>query len=107
LLTATVERKTAIGDPPQETAALKAAIEAATAELSALVETVQGEAAEILEFQVAMLDDDALAEGAFDAISAGIAADHAWRAALDAEITGYRSAEDDYFRAPAADLVDI
>ena len=60
-----------------------------------------------MEFQVAMLEDDALAEGAYDAISAGIAADHAWRAALDAEIAGYRSAEDEYFRARAADLVDI
>jgi phosphotransferase system enzyme I (PtsI) len=107
VLTAAVERRTAIGDPAQETAALQAAIEGAIAEIAGLIATVQGEAAEILQFQVAMLDDDALAEGAYDAISAGIPADHAWRAALDAEITGYRSAEDEYFRARAADLVDI
>ena len=42
-----------------------------------------------------------------EAISAGITADHAWRSALDAEIAGYRAAEDEYFRARAADLVDI
>ena len=36
-----------------------------------------------------------------------IAADHAWRSALDAEIAGYRAAEDEYFRARAADIVDI
>jgi phosphotransferase system enzyme I (PtsI) len=107
VLAAAGERRTAIGDPAQETAALQAAIEGASAEIAELIETVQGEAAEILEFQVAMLDDDALAEGAYDAISAGIPADHAWRAALDAEITGYRSAEDEYFRARAADLIDI
>ena len=107
VLAAGVANRTAIGDPAQEAAALQAAIEAATAEIAELIATVQGEAAEILEFQVAMLEDDALAEGAYDAISAGIAADHAWRSALDAEISGYRSAEDEYFRARAADLADI
>jgi phosphotransferase system enzyme I (PtsI) len=107
VLTVAVESRTAIGNPAQETAALKMAIEGATAELAELVEAVQGEAADILAFQVAMLEDDALAEGAFDAISAGTPADHAWRSALDAEIAGYRSAEDEYFRARIADLVDI
>jgi phosphotransferase system enzyme I (PtsI) len=107
VLTVAVESRTAIGNPAQETAALKMAIEGATAELAELVEAVQGEAADILAFQVAMLEDDALAEGAFDAISAGTPADHAWRSALDAEIAGYRSAEDEYFRARIADIVDI
>ncbi len=107
VLTAIVAKRTKSGDPAQETAALKAAIEAATAEITKLIDTVEGEVADILEFQIAMLEDDALAEGAYDAISAGIAADHAWRSALDAEITGYRSAEDEYFRARAADLTDI
>jgi phosphotransferase system enzyme I (PtsI) len=107
VLTDVVARRTSIGDPAQEAAALQAAIEAATDEIAGLIETVQGEAAEILEFQVAMLGDDALAEGAYDAISVGIAADHAWGSALDAEIAGYRAADDEYFRGRAADLVDI
>jgi phosphoenolpyruvate-protein phosphotransferase (PTS system enzyme I) len=107
VLAVAAEQRTATGDPARETAALKAAIEAATADLSRLMDTVEGDAAEILEFQIAMLQDDALAEGAFDAISAGIAADHAWRSALDAEIAGYRSADDETFRARSADLVDI
>jgi phosphotransferase system enzyme I (PtsI) len=107
VLMAAVAKRTAVGDPAQEAAALKAAIEAATAEIAELIATVEGEVADILEFQVAMLEDDALAEGAYDAISAGIAADHAWRSALDAEISGYRAAEDEYFRARAADLTDI
>jgi phosphotransferase system enzyme I (PtsI) len=107
VLTVAVESRRTPGDPAQETAALKAAIEGATAELAELIEAEQGEAADILEFQVAMLEDDALAEGAFDAISAGTPADQAWRAVLDAEIAGYRSAEDEYFRARTADLVDI
>jgi phosphotransferase system enzyme I (PtsI) len=107
VLTVAVESRRTPGDPAQESVALKAAIEGATAELAELVEAEQGEAADILEFQVAMLEDDALAEGAFGAISAGIPADQAWRSVLDAEIAGYRSAEDEYFRARVADLVDI
>jgi phosphoenolpyruvate-protein phosphotransferase (PTS system enzyme I) len=107
VLAAAEKTRAASGDPAQEAAALQAAISAAVAEISALIETVHGEAAEILQFQVAMLEDDALAEGAYHAVAAGIAADHAWRAALDAEITDYRSAEDEYFRARSADLVDI
>jgi phosphotransferase system enzyme I (PtsI) len=107
VLSAAVASRAATGDPARETAALKAAIESATADIAQLIATVKDEAADILEFQVAMLEDDALAEGAYDAISAGVAADHAWRSALDAEIRGYRAAEDEYFRARVADLVDI
>ena len=102
-----VAKRTNFGDPAQEAAALKAAIAAASADIAGLIATVRGEAAEILEFQVAMLEDDALAEGAYDAISVGIAADHAWRSALDAEIAGYHAADDEYFRGRAADLIDI
>ena len=99
MLTAAAARRTASGDPAQETVALKAAIEGATAEIVDLIGTLEDEVADILEFQVAMLEDDALAEGAYDAISVGVAADHAWRSALDAEVAGYRAAEDEYFRA--------
>jgi phosphoenolpyruvate-protein phosphotransferase (PTS system enzyme I) len=107
VLTAAVAKRTPTGDPAQEAVVLKAAIEGATTEIAELVGAVDGDVADILQFQVAMLEDDALAEGAYDAISAGVAADHAWRSALDAEISGYRSAEDEYFRARAADMVDI
>jgi phosphoenolpyruvate-protein phosphotransferase (PTS system enzyme I) len=107
ILAAAVARRTVSGDPAQEVAALQAAIEGATAEISELIKTLQGDVADILEFQVAMLEDDALADAAYQSISAGIAADQAWRSALDAEIAGYRSAEDEYFRARAGDIVDI
>jgi phosphotransferase system enzyme I (PtsI) len=107
VLTAAIARRTASGDPARETAALQAAIEAAAAEIAGLMETLQGEVVDILEFQVAMLEDDALANAAYAAVATGAAADHAWQAALDAEIAGYRSAEDEYFRARAGDLIDI
>ena len=107
LLTAAVARRTASDDPAQEAAALRAAIEGARAEIAEQIKTIQGEVADILEFQVAMLEDDALAVEAYEVISVGITADHAWRLALDVEIEGYRAAEDEYFRARAADIVDI
>src|SRR5947208_5385805 len=107
MLTAAVARRTASDDPAQEAAALRAAIEGARAEIAEQIKTIQGEVADILEFQVAMLEDDALADAAYGVISEGITAHHAWRLALDVEIAGYRAAEDEYFRARAADIVDI
>ncbi len=107
MLTAAVARRTASDDPAQEAAALRAAIEGARAEIAEQIKTIQGEVADILEFQVAMLEDDALAVAAYEVISVGITADHAWRLALDEEIAGYRAAEDEYFRARAADIIDI
>src|SRR6202790_223309 len=83
VLTVAVKSRTAIGNPAQETVALKTAIERAVAEVASLIEAVHGEAADILEFQVAMLEDDTLTEEAFAAISAGTPADDAWRSALD------------------------
>jgi len=107
VLTGTARRREPSGDPAKEATALKEAVEQAVVELVALIATVKGEAMDMLEFQVALLQDDALTEGALDAIALGIAADHAWRAALDAEIADYRSAADEYFRARASDLQDI
>src|SRR5258708_13916331 len=105
--TAAVARRTASDDPAQEAAALRAAIEGARAEIAEQIKTIQGEVADILEFQVAMLEDDALADAAYGVISEGITADHAWRLALAVEIAGYRAAEDEYFRARASVIVDI
>ncbi|MDQ0473572.1 putative PEP-binding protein [Labrys wisconsinensis] len=106
-MAAATAARAATGDPAREAGDLRAALAAAAAEITALAERSDGEAADILAFQVAMLEDAALAEGAFHAIEAGIPADHAWRQALAAEIEGYEAAEDEYFRARAADLVDI
>jgi phosphoenolpyruvate-protein phosphotransferase (PTS system enzyme I) len=99
--------RTASGDPAIETAALKAALAAAAEQLSALAARSEGDAAEILAFQIALLDDDALAEPAFAAIADGVDAVAAWSLALDAEIADYANAEDEYFRARAADFRDL
>ncbi|TIU05048.1 MAG: phosphoenolpyruvate--protein phosphotransferase, partial [Mesorhizobium sp.] len=91
----------------EEKAALKAAIGRAVSRLTSLVETADGDAAGILEFHIAMLEDVALSAPAFAALGSGEPADAAWRQALDAEIAGYEASDQDYFRARASDLRDI
>ncbi|MEO5759015.1 MAG: phosphoenolpyruvate-utilizing N-terminal domain-containing protein, partial [Mesorhizobium sp.] len=95
------------GSADDEKAALETAIAIATGRLTALFETADGDAADILEFQIAMLGDEALSGPAFAAIASGQPADAAWRQALDAEIADYETSDQDYFRARAADIRDI
>ncbi len=95
------------GSPADERAALAAAIAAASEGLAAIMVGAEGDGADILEFQVAMLSDDELAAPAYAAIDAGTDAVAAWGGALDEAITGYRTADDAYFAARAADLEDI
>jgi phosphotransferase system enzyme I (PtsI) len=95
------------GTPAQERAALTAAIEAAVTDLAALAAQAGGDAAEILEFQVAMLEDEALRDPALPAIAAGTPADLAWAETLAVQVADYEAAEDAYFQARAADLRDL
>ncbi len=96
------------GTPAEEGAALAQAISAAIADLSVLRAGVPGgDAADILEFQIEMLGDAALREPALAAIADGAPADRAWAAALGAQIADFEAAEDEHFRARAADLRDL
>ena len=104
---ADVGARTPSGVVEIETDALRMALATALRDLRQLVARGAGETAEILGFQVALLEDDVLAEPAFAAIAHGCAAHDAWRDAIDAEATGYETSEDEYFRARAADLRDI
>jgi phosphotransferase system enzyme I (PtsI) len=95
------------GDPAREAADLKVALGVAAADLARLAGRLNGDAAAILGFQIALAEDPALSELAFAAIARGTPADVAWSAALDAEIAGYDAAEDEHFRARASDLRDL
>ncbi len=95
------------GDSAGEDAALRAAIRTAVDSLKRLALQAGSTGAEILEFQIAMLEDETLAAGAFAEIADGVPAHRAWRGALDREIAGYAAGDDDYFRARATDLEDI
>jgi phosphotransferase system enzyme I (PtsI) len=95
------------GGPDEELAALAGAVEGAKASLTELIAAGEGEAVDILSFQLAMLEDEALTALAQAEIAAGMPADRAWRKTLDAEIAGYAASDDEYFRARATDLEDI
>ena len=95
------------GDAAAEAEALKRAIAAAIGQLSELAATSEIGGAEVIGFQIAMLEDDALAEPAYAGIGVGLSADQAWRRALDRQIDEYESASDEYFRARASDLRDM
>ena len=90
-----------------EAQALRAALVTALRDLRRLIERSPGETADILAFQVALLEDDVLSEPAFAAIAEGRAAHDAWCEAMEAEAAGYEASDDEYFRARAADLRDI
>jgi phosphotransferase system enzyme I (PtsI) len=95
------------GSPEVEKCALESAILRSIEGIGRLMEKAGREAAEILSFQIAMLEDEALRSPALFEIGKGAAADIAWSKALEAEIIGYELSDDDYFRARAADLKDI
>jgi len=96
------------GSADEESTRFRIAVADATAELAALMDRIDDTEAEtILAFQIAMLDDPVVAEPALAAIAGGTAAEHAWRAAMEAQIREYHEAEDLYFRARASDLRDM
>lgn len=101
------ETRRASGDPAREREALRTAIAEAIEAIRALADRAGGDAAEILEFQIAMLEDEALAAPCYDSIDAGLDAAAAWMETLAAQIADYESSEDDYFRARAADCRDL
>ena len=97
----------AVGAPEDERQALSAALISAGRQIAALARAAGGEAAQILEFQVSLLDDDEFLEPIYAAIGAGTPADAAWSSALDEQIADYNSAPDEYLRARSSDLADL
>src|ERR1700694_4348434 len=92
----------------EERQALLDALAASQLALTVLVrEAGDADAEAILSFQIALLEDDNLAAPAFARIAGGEAANRAWNAAIDPEITSYDGASDPYFRARASDLRDL
>ena len=88
--------------------AIAAAMSAAQRALAVLADQAQDEeAAGILAFQLALLEDDEITGPTRAAIDAGRAADEAWRQVMDALVADYESAEDTYFRGRAVDLRDL
>jgi phosphoenolpyruvate-protein phosphotransferase (PTS system enzyme I) len=94
-------------EPAVERDRLEAALERARQELAALAAGADGMGTEILEFQLALLDDPALIEDATAQMSNGVSASSAWQHTIYRQILSYEDAEDEYFRARAGDLRDV
>jgi phosphoenolpyruvate-protein phosphotransferase (PTS system enzyme I) len=93
--------------PADEEAALRAALTSAGRQIAKLADAAGGDAAQILEFQVALLEDDDFLDPIFAAIVEGAPAHTAWSSALDAQIADYRAAADEYLQARSSDLADL
>ena len=97
----------AAGKPQDETLALREAIQSAAEQIAELAAAVGGEAAQILEFQVALLEDEDFLDPIFASLGEGAPADKAWSSALDEQIADYNSASDEYLQARSSDLADL
>ena len=94
-------------DSLEPTIDLSEALALASSQLVELMERIEGEEAEILEFQLAMLEDEALSDPVRQAVEAGTTLIEAWQQTLDEHVTDYEQSEDEYFQARASDLRDI
>ena len=104
---ATTNGRRAAGNPQEEELALREALAAASRQITSLADAAGGEAAQILEFQTALLEDDDFLEPVFAAIADGESADMAWSSLLDGQIADYEAASDEYLSARSADLADL
>ena len=93
--------------PPDEAAALRVALVSAGQQIAKLAEAVGGDAAQILEFQVALLEDDDFLDPVFAAIAEATPAHTAWSSALEEQIADYNAAADEYLQARSSDLADL
>lgn len=101
-------RPVAATSPEAEKTSLDEAVAAAGQDLESLLAGLDDEeAAGIIEFQVAMLEDETVLEPAYASIQSGAAALAAWESAMAVLIDDYRNAEDDYFKARVSDLADM
>jgi phosphoenolpyruvate-protein phosphotransferase (PTS system enzyme I) len=97
----------AAGSSEEEKRALRGALAETDGQIKTLASTIGGDAAEILEFQLELLDDESLLGPIFAAIAAGAPADDAWPRVIAEQIAHYRGAPDEYLQARAADLIDL
>lgn len=95
------------GTADEEQALLKQALAASSASLGQIIADEGNLAGEILEFQLALIEDDDLIDPVFDLIATGKPADIAFSEILNAEIAEYKSADDEYMAARADDLSDL
>jgi phosphotransferase system enzyme I (PtsI) len=99
--------KRAAGSPAEEADAVRNAVHIASGQIAEVAAAAGGEAAQILEFQVALLEDDEFLDPVFTLIDDGVAADAAFSRIVDEQIADYNSAPDEYLQARSSDLADL
>jgi phosphoenolpyruvate-protein phosphotransferase (PTS system enzyme I) len=95
------------GSPAEETEAFRDAVHAASRQIAELAAAAGGEAAQILEFQVALLEDEEFFGPLFALLNDGVAADAAFSRIVDEQIADYNAASDEYLQARSSDLADL
>lgn len=97
----------AAGSPAEEAEAFRVAVHVASRQIAEVAAAAGGEAAQILEFQVALLEDEEFLDPVFTLIDEGVAADAAFSRIVDEQIADYNSAPDEYLQARSSDLADL
>jgi phosphotransferase system enzyme I (PtsI) len=90
-----------------ETRILSTAIAAAQDDIEALMASQDKLTAEILEFQLALLDDDDILVPVQRSIAGTMPADKAWAWVMDAQIAEYTNSGSEVLSARSADLTDL
>ena len=93
--------------PAKEREKLEKALNQTCARLRKMMREVSEEEAGILEFQAELAEDPSLVESVLVDIDGGQGALAVWRKAMDAQVKDYEEADDEYFKARAADLADL
>lgn len=96
-----------LGSVEAEAAALRHAVAAAAEATAESMAGLDEEAAAIIEFQLAMLEDNTFVDASLARIKSGVTAFAAWAKVLDLEVEDYQASDDPYFQARSADLADI
>lgn len=91
----------------EEKTVFRAALQTAASQLETMIAAQDRLAADILEFQLALLEDDDMLAPVYAAIEGGTSCDRAWGATLDREIAEYRASGDATLMARASDLLDL
>ena len=107
LIRAVSATERSVGAAEEEAVAMRAAVNTARGQFEALMAGEDPLAGEIMEFQLALLEDDNLLNPVFDAIRGGVPAHRAWGDHLDQEIDVYRAGDEEYLAARADDLLDL
>jgi phosphotransferase system enzyme I (PtsI) len=75
--------------------------------LKSLIETADEDIAEVLEFQLALLEDRTWIDPALAAIAEGQSAHSAWVQVIEKQIRQYEASDNAYFRGRISDLADL